>query len=85
MLESNGLVAAPLAAASGGVTPGWEWVQVVDLDTDEIVIDATMVDCDAGICWRWIYGRAHPFLGSYKIMCVPEVLKFFQEQWKPLL
>ena len=82
MPESDRLVDAPLMEAEGEVTPGWDQLYVVDTTTMLVITDATKVDCDAGICWRWAIHRSHPYSGSYKIMCPPETLAQYGEQWK---
>ncbi len=81
MLESR-WVDAPLTEAEGQVTPGWQDLHVIDTTTGRTVKDACKVDCDAGLCWRIMVARGHPWLGSYKIVCSPETLAEYGETWK---
>lgn len=78
------LVDAPLTRAEAGVTPGSEYLRVVNLDTGLVLEDVAKVDAEAGLAWRWTHGfeGAHEWAGRYKLMCTPEVLKLYKEMWQ---
>ncbi len=86
MALPEGLVDAPLTFAEVEVTPGCFVLKVIDLDTMTELNDVTKVDTEAGLAWRCIHPelsrRSHPFLGRYKLMCLPEHLKEFEAVWK---
>lgn len=78
------LVDAPLNRAEAGVIPGWWELRVIDLDTQKVVEDVVRVDTEVGLAWRWTHGfrRAHEWFGRYKLMCKPEVLELYKEEWE---
>lgn len=78
------LVDAPLTRAEAGVTPGHVELRVVDLDTRTVLEDVFKVDAEAGLAWRWILPgtrQVHEWPGRYKLMCTPEALKRYKEEW----
>jgi len=76
------LVDCPLTVVEVNRTPGWQHIRVVDKDTGTVLEDVTKVDLEACLVWRWVKERSHPFSGNYRLMCPPEVLEEFKEEWR---
>lgn len=81
--EVTVLVEVPLTIVQAGVTPGYEHIRVVDVDTKTVLTDVTRVNTEAGLAWRRLGGHqtSHPWCGRYRVMCPPEVLERFKEIW----